>query len=189
MLAMLIAGLGLGLWWMGRSPVRSPWTCNSGGLTLERVRALADLVTVRAEVADVQETSLAGYTGSIRAALLIRGELLVGVDLSRATFEQKDEIRHTAVLSLPAPHVLSARLDHQRTRIFGITTRGLWLIAPGGQNADAAVINRAYREAQVAIERTAMVRDIRERAKTQAEKVLCEFSKSLGWELEVKWGD
>jgi hypothetical protein len=51
------------------------------------------------------------------------------------------------------------------------------------------VINRAYREAQVAIERTAMVRDIRERAKTQAEKVLCEFSKSLGWGLDVRWGD
>ena len=143
LLAMLIAGLVLGLWLTGRPPVRSPWTWNGAGLTLERVRALASLVMLRAEVADVQETSLAGYTGSIRAAVLVRGELLMGVDLSQARFEQKDDLRHTAVLCLPAPRILSARLDHERTRIFGISTRGLWLIVPSGSDADAVVINRA----------------------------------------------
>ena len=189
LLVMLIAGLVGGFWLMGRMPGRSPWTWNNSGLTLEQVRALSELVTVRAEIVDVQETSLAGYTGSIRAAVHIRGELLVGVDLSQARFEQRDEVRHTAVLRLPQPQVISAKLDMKRTRVFGISARGLWLIVPGGADADTVVINRAYREAQGVIEKTVLGPDLQERAKAQGEKVLGQLSESLGWKVDVKWGE
>ena len=43
--------------------------------------------TVRVDVADVQETHLDGRSGGIRAAVMVRGDFLVGTDLGLAAFE------------------------------------------------------------------------------------------------------
>lgn len=188
-LMLLTGGMVLGLWLASRAAGRPPWTWAGSGLTLEKLQTLSELVTVRAEVADVQETRLAGYTGSLKAALLIRGELLVGVDLSQAQLERQDDVRRTAVLRLPRPQVISARLDMERTRVFGITARGLWWFAPGGADTDAAVVNHAYGAAQEAMNTALLTPELAGRARAQAETVLGEFSKSLGWKLEVQWGE
>src|SRR5436190_3396471 len=60
------------------------------GPPVEQVQALAALVTVRVDVADVQETRLDGRSGGVRAAVLVRGDFLVGTDLGRAAFEAVD---------------------------------------------------------------------------------------------------
>ena len=187
----MIVGMVMGLWLSNPTPSLTPvqpaWTWTGTSLTLEKLQALSELVTVRAEIADVQETKLAGYTGSLKAAVLVRGELFVGVDLSQAQFENKDEIQHTAVLRLPQPHVISAKLDMNRTKVFGIASHGLWWFVPGGSDADAVVVNHAYREAQQAMDGAQLTPELARQARRQSEKVLGEFGKSGGWELEVKW--
>src|SRR4051794_9918558 len=67
------------------------------GVTVEQVQILSSLVTARVEVSDVQETRIDGYTGSMRAALLIKGDFLLGTDLSRARFESVEPSARTAV--------------------------------------------------------------------------------------------
>jgi hypothetical protein len=52
--------------------------------TVERLQTLSSLVTQRIEVAEACETTLAGITGSIRAVLLARGDVLLPVDLTGA---------------------------------------------------------------------------------------------------------
>ena len=44
------------------------------GLTVERLQPLSSLVTARVDVADVVETTLAGYTGDVRVAVLVKGD-------------------------------------------------------------------------------------------------------------------
>jgi hypothetical protein len=94
----------------GEAPAASP-------PTVEQVRRLSSLVTTRVEIADVQETAVEGYTGGIRV-MLVRGDFLMGVDLSQARFESVDTVARTATLLLPAPRAASPRVDHARTRLF-----------------------------------------------------------------------
>src|SRR5258706_6084997 len=110
------------------------------GLTVERLQPLSSLVTARVDVADVVETTLAGHTGSVKVAILVKGDFLLGTDLSAARFEAVDVVHRTATLVLPPPAATSARVDHARTRVFAISTNGLWHVVPGGDDAAAAVV-------------------------------------------------
>lgn len=185
LLAMLAGGI-VGNWWaLGRSPPLLPATTHTG-LTIDKLQPLSSLITARVEVADVIETTLNGYTGSLKAAILVKGDFLLGTDLASARFEAIDSARRTARLVLPAPAAASPRVDHARTRVFSISTGGLWQIVPGDQ-ATTAIINRAYADAQKIISAAAQDRALLDRSRHQAESVLRTFFSALGWEVEVRW--
>ena len=186
----IVAALAMG--W-GLATVDRAWRSGSdaksyrAGLTIEQVQALSCLVTTRVEVADVQETRLDGYTGSVKAALLLRGDFLLGVDLAQAKFESVNETARTATLVLPQPHVASPRLDHERTRVFAVLQTGLWQIAPGGGQTSGEVVDRAYRDAQRFVAAAADDPAMIARSRQQAEQVLAAFFKATGWTVTVKW--
>ncbi len=164
-------------------------TIASAGPTIERVRELAELTTLRVDVADAFVTELRGRTGGTTAVLVVRGEVVVGVDLAGARFESVDAQGRIAVLVLPQPRVQFARLDHERTRLVGVWAGGLWRIVPGGTDADAAAVNAAYREAQRAVAGAADDSQLAERARRQAEVVLRAFFGALAWDVQVRWAD
>src|SRR5579885_451090 len=116
-LVMVGAGLGTGLalGHIGRSPSGPQ---SDPPPTIQQVRELASLVTSRVEVADVQETDVSGYTGGMRVLMLVRGDFLLGVDLSASRLEAVDVSARAAVLWLPQPSVSSPRVDHTRTKLF-----------------------------------------------------------------------
>jgi hypothetical protein len=158
------------------------------GLTVERLQPLSSLVTARVDVADVVETTLAGHTGSVRVAILVKGDFLLGTELSAARFEAVDTVHRTATLVLLPPTAASPRVDHGRTRVFAISTNGLWQVVPGGDEAAAAVVNRAYADAQRIVSAAADDRTLLDRARRQAESVLRTFFAAVGWTVEVRWG-
>jgi len=155
-------------------------------LSIERIQALSVLTTLRVEVADARVTEIQGYTGSIKAVLVIRGEVNIGVDLSRARFESIDQDARTATLVLPEPAVQSARLDQQRTKLIGAWPTGLWVIVPGGQEADVVTVNRAYRDAERSVSEAANDALLIERSRMQAEQVLRAFFEALGWTVKFQ---
>jgi hypothetical protein len=161
----------------------------NAGLTVERVRALSVLTTLRVDVADAVVTELRGHAGGTKAALVVRGDYTVGVDLAAARLADVNQEARTAVLTLPPPRVQSVRLDHERTRLIGVWPSGLWAIAPGGGDADVAALNAAYRDAQRFVAAAAGDQDVLGRAKRQAERVLGTFFAALGWTVEVRWDD
>jgi hypothetical protein len=157
------------------------------GLTVERLQPLSSLVSARVDVADVVETTLVGHTGSVRVAILVKVDFLLGTDLSAARFAEVDAVRRTATLVLSPPSAASPRVDHARTRVFAINTNGLWQIVPGGDEAAAAVVNRAYADAQRIVTAAADDRALLDRARRQAESVLRTFFAAVGWVVEVRW--
>ena len=159
----------------------------AAGLTVERVRALSELTTLRVEVADALVTELRGYTGGEKAVLVVKGDFALAADLSAARFEAVDEQTRTAVLVLPRPRVQSVRVDHERTRLLGVWASGLWAVTPGGGGADAAAVNRAYREAQRVVASAAEDPHLNERARRQAEQALGAFFAALGWRVTIRW--
>jgi hypothetical protein len=152
------------------------------------VRQLSTLVTSRVEVADVQVTRVAGYTGAARAVLVVRGDLLLGTDLSRARLEAVDPSRKTAVLVLPPPGVTSPRVDHERTRLFAVSESGLWQLVPGDA-AQTAAVNQAYAQAQRAVAAAGRDPALLGRSRPQAERPVECFYGALGWRVTVRWSD
>ena len=115
--------------------------------------------------------------------------MTVGVDLSAARFEQVNNPAHTAVLLLPQPRVQSVSLDHEHTKLIGVWPSGLWTIVPGGEEADTAAVNLAYRDAQRAVRAAAEDPHLWERARRQAESVLKTFLAALDWKAEIRWAN
>jgi hypothetical protein len=159
------------------------------GPTLHQIQSLSDLTTLRVEVVDAMETELRGYTGQIQAVILVRGDVTVGVDLSKAFFEAVDDQNHRMILLLPGPAVQEVRLDHERTKLLGVWPSGLWTIVPGGGDADTAAINDCFRDAQRAVANAGGDSQIIERARRQAEQVMSTFFAAMGWTVDVHWAD
>jgi hypothetical protein len=183
-----LVGLGLGIW-IGAGRRETEPASTQSRPTIQQVQALASLITQRVEVSDVEETAVTGHTGGITAALLIKGDFLLGTDLSEARFEAVDPAAHRAVLVLPQPRVTSPRLDENRTRMFAINESGLWLITPDDGKTTTTVINRAYRDGQNLIANAAGDPHLLAGAKAQAELVLATFFRAIGWEITVHWAD
>ncbi len=72
--------------------------------TLQKVRNLAELVTLRATISDVQTTQLQGYTGGIACILIVRGQAELGTDLQQARFTKVDQAQRTAVARVARHH-------------------------------------------------------------------------------------
>lgn len=90
---------------------------------------------------------------------------------------------------LPQPHVASARLNHERTRVFAINETGLWRVTPGDNRTSAFVIQRTYRQAEKYIAAAADDPSLLARSRAQAETVLATFFQATGWRVSVRWGD
>jgi hypothetical protein len=156
------------------------------GPSVEQVHKLSSLVTMKVEVADAQVTSVQGQTGGMRVALLVRGDFLIGVDLSQARFEQVDHLKRTVVLVLPQPRAASPRLNHERTKVFEVTSHGLWLLVPGDAGR-AKALELAHAEAQRLVAEAATSASVTGRARSQAESVLGSFFDAAGWTISVRW--
>ncbi|HEY8750308.1 MAG TPA: DUF4230 domain-containing protein [Tepidisphaeraceae bacterium] len=175
--------------WMGTGrggAVPQPQLISTHLLTIERIEELSALTTLKVEVADAQVTEIRGRTGGIKAVLVVRGDVTIGVDLSAAHFGDVDELKRTATLTLPEPRVQSVRLDHEKTRLIGVWPEGLWEIVPGGQEADTAAVNLAYRDAERALTAAAQNPELIERSGKQAQVVLRVCFAALGWEVAIK---
>jgi hypothetical protein len=171
----------LARWWTAwPAPVAPP------PMTIEQIQALAELVTARVHVSDVRECRIDGFTGGTRVLLVVRGEILLGVDLEQARFAGNDAARRSSTLLLPEPRVTSVRLDHQGTRITSMGPHGLWVIVPW-RTKDQQLINRAYQEAQAALEAAADDPDLPQHGKAHAEAVLHRFATAMSWQLHIQW--
>lgn len=164
-----------------------PPTHRSTGLTIEQIRLMQQLVTTKVVVTEVVTTRIAGHSGAMEVVIALRGELMIGVDLSTAEFIEVDDSARHAVLSLPEPTLLDARVDHGRSRVAAIRSDGLWKLLPSDAATDARMIDAAYSQAQRRLEEATIPEDSRQCAKHQAETVIGTFANRLGWTLELKW--
>jgi hypothetical protein len=176
-----------GIIYFMRTTSERPSLSSDTGPILYRIQTLSSLTTLRAEVADAVVTQLQGCTGSVKAVLVVRGEITIGVDLSAAKFQSINRRARTAVLQLPSPRVHSARIDQERTKIVALWPTGLWAIIPGGDSADATTANLAYRDAQRVVAESANDPSLIPQARWQTERVLDAFFESMDWKVNIKW--
>lgn len=170
--------------------LRLRFTLNHSELmpTLESIQQLSSLMVTRVAVADVSQTRIDGYAGGITALIVIRGDFLLGVDLTKAKFLSINGNERSAVLLLPQPTVSSPRLDQERTKLLCLTRQGLWAIVPG-EAGQEAVVNHAYRHAQAIVASAGNDPHLLEEARHHAEAISDSFFSAIGWKVYVRWSN
>ncbi|MBK9120898.1 MAG: DUF4230 domain-containing protein [Phycisphaerales bacterium] len=183
---LILAGLGTILWmtyqYGAAHAPRSAFASVSAAPRIEDVRALARLAVLRIRVADVIE----GTTRGGRAAVIVKGDGDISVDMDSIAIEAVDTAARTATLRLPRPRPDRPRVDHDATRIFELRKTGLASLNPF---ADPRVdlLHDAMRAAQAQISALLDDPDLVSRAQQQAEAVLTAFYGQLGWNVTIEW--
>ncbi len=180
---LLVAGLLAALWTayeLGRQTSSSSFV--SAGPRIEEVREIAKLAVLRVQVADVIE----GDTAGARAAVLVKGDADMAVDLERIEIVDRNEQNRTATLVIPTPQPERPRVDHDRTRIYELEKTGLALINPFA-DPRADLLADCMRAAQEDVERAVRDAEFVIKAKDQTERLLRSFYREWGWEVTIRW--
>jgi hypothetical protein len=180
---LLVAGLAAAIWSayeLGRRTGGSRFI--SAGPRIEEVREIAKLAVLRVQVADVIE----GDTAGARAAVLVKGDADMTVDLERIEIADRDDDRRTATLLIPTPQPERPRLDHDRTRIYELEETGLALLNPFA-DPRADLLADCMRAAQEDVERAVRDAEFVVQAKAQTEQLLRSFYRQWGWEVTIEW--
>jgi hypothetical protein len=168
---------------VGLTVADTPPAFSAAGPTVVQLERLQHLVSRRVRVVDV----LVGTSRWLRGSWIVRGDALIGVDMSGAEIRGKDEKRRVAVVVLPSPSVLSPRVDHEATREWDVRSR-TWVPLAAAVLGDREAMERgAMREAQRLVERAASSSDYRETARRDIEGTLKEFYGQVGWTITVQW--
>lgn len=129
--------------------------------------------------------------GGTQVLLVARGDCLVGADMRQARYEAVDAAARTAVLRLPVPATLSARVDHGPrdqggSYFYAVQGTGIEPLIPGSAHRTQA-IDTALQRAQQDVERTCQASSTVATAKENAEAVLKPLFAATGWTVQVRW--
>jgi hypothetical protein len=167
----------IGLWLSG---VPSPVAAGAAAAppSLAVIQTMSELATTRVHISDVIE----GATRDFRGKWSVHGEAILGVNLAEAVYLHTQPEKREAVLRLPQPHLISSKVDHQRSDELYIHWVS-WVPFRSKQVLRAEV----WRQADAKVSRLADEPRYKERAKVQAERVLAELYSGLGWKVRIAW--
>jgi hypothetical protein len=190
-LALLALTLGSGIatlvWSAFQAPTGAPGARIRGGPdVVVAVRDLARLESAQFHMERVIELTrteqrLFGLVDAEDSILLVAAaDVTAGVDLAelREGDVRVDPDARTARITLPAPRVLSTRLDSERTFVHSRTTD---LLARRGEDLES----EARRQAERTLEEGALEAGILERARTHAATTVEALVRSLGYDEVV----
>ena len=102
------------LWWRLSSRNSRPANWQSSGPTVESVRRIAELLSLRVSVSDVLTGEGYGYRG----VWIVKGDAYFGIDMEQidVPMELRDDGHRSAIIVLPRPRLKYARLDHDITK-------------------------------------------------------------------------
>jgi len=161
----------------------TPPAVRSVGPTMVQLERLQYLVSTRVQVADV----LVGESRWLEGSWIIQGDALLAVDMAKAEIRDADRKARTAVIILPQPAVLSARVNHEKSQQWDIKSRSWIPLASMLLGDRPAMEKRAMHEAQRLIERAAGSDDNMATARKGVEGMLPELYQSVGWQVSVRW--
>jgi hypothetical protein len=163
--------------------VDTPPSFSSTGPTLVQLERLQYLVATRVHVGDV----LVGESRWLEGSWIIQGDALLADDMAKAEIKQRGELAKSAVVALPQPAVLSARVNHQKTQEWDIKSRGWIPLASSLFGDRTAMEKQAMLQAQQLVERAASSDENKAEARRGAEEALAEFYRNMGWQVSVQW--
>jgi Protein of unknown function (DUF4230) len=145
---------------------------------LSLIQSMNELATTRVHISDTIE----GANNDYRGKWTLHGECILGVNLAEAAYLQSRPEKREAVLRLPQPHLISSKVDHERSEELYINWVS-WMPLSSKQLLRDAV----WKHADYKLQRLAHDQGYLERAKVQAERALHQLFQGVGWNVSFEW--
>jgi hypothetical protein len=153
----------------------------SSASVVEKIRRLSRLETVVYSIDKVVEGQrenvlLPNFLVGDKLLLVSHGEVIAGIDLSQLKTSDVSVSGESVRIHLPAPQILTTRLDNQHTRVYSRTT-GL-LVA-----ADPNLESEVRQAAEQQITQAAIADGILDKARTNAQASVTTLLYGLGFRI------
>ena len=171
----------LTLWMLGVKP--PGWHAEGPPLPpIVRIQAMSDLATTRVLISDFIE----GQNEHFEGKWLLYGEATLGVDLSKTSYSDINDAARTATIHLPAPHLISWKVDPDRSTELYVQGRGYfqWMVSAGNRKM---LRDEVWKQADRKIQRLAQDPSYTQIAQLQAENVLRSLFVGLQWKIAYQW--
>jgi hypothetical protein len=169
---LLSIALGLGLWWamadrLVAPAVELPVEVTQSVSLVQKIEAVGKLELVRYQLKDVVEVtkpSGSAYIPDAKVLLVVSGEAVGCLDLTKLRAQHVREGADTVVVELPAPELCYHKIDHANSKVYDTKFTLL--------NGEAGLVDEAYRQAEAQIKAAAESQQILEQTKANAQLVL-----------------
>lgn len=198
LVAALLLGMA-GMWLLLRTGPADDRAPQPALLSLEQIGQLATVKVNYANVIeytqritqDIPWTQWELRLGATHVLLVARGDCLVGTDMRQARYQAVDGPGRSAVLALPTPQPLSARVNHAAREqggsyFYAITGSGIEPLL-AGSDSRARAIDSALGQAQQDIERHCRSPGVLATARQNAQAVLGSAFAAIGWKVDIRW--
>jgi hypothetical protein len=161
---------------LSRALLEQNRTTISHSSVIEKIQAVAKLVSSETTIRDVVVFENTRYGSTKRALVVVTGKVLVGFDLEKGTDVQIDHTAKRVRITLPPAAVIATDVIDMKTYD---ESRGLWNPFTG-EDRDAI-----YREARSHLLRAALGMNAKEHANQSAKQLLTAMFSTDGYTAEV----
>lgn len=136
----------------------------SHNVVLQEITSMGRLELVRYNFRDVVEQELIrDILPNSKALLVIQGEAIGCLDLTKMTVADVAESADSLIVRLPEPELCMARVNHEKSRVYN-TEFAL--------NDEALLIDQAFKKAEGQVRQSALEMGILDQTRQNAEKIL-----------------
>ena len=134
---------------------------------IEKVESMGKMQLVRYQISDaIEYTQPSGsrFLPDAKAMLIVTGEAIGCIDLSKVKMSDLTKTDSTMTLNLPAPELCVFKVDHKKSRVYDTKFTRL--------TGATKIIDEAFQKAEAQIEKTALDNGILEETKKNAQLIL-----------------
>jgi Protein of unknown function (DUF4230) len=133
-------------------------------MVLEEIQSLGKLELVRYNFKDIVEhEQIVQWMPNPKAVLIVQGEAIGCIDLTKITTSDIATASDTVVVHLPEPELCSYKIDHTKSKVYN--TEFVFM-------EEAKLVDAAYQQAEKQIQKAALEMGILDQTKRNAEQIL-----------------
>lgn len=148
--------------------------------SLAAIQSMSELAAIRVHIHDFLE----GANGDYEGKWIVHGEIILGIDLSKVAYAAVDHDKRQITLRLPPPHLVSTKVDHERSEEGWVKAKG-WMPLSSPQ----LLRDEAWKMADRKLQRLGQEPEQLKRAKVEIERTLRDLFAGMGWTVAFAWQD
>ncbi len=139
-------------------------TQTTHAMVLEEIQSLGKLELIRYNFKDIVEhEQVVQWLPNPKAVLIVQGEAIGCIDLTRIATSDVNTESDTVVVHLPEPELCSYKIDHSKSKVYNTEYAFM---------EEAKLVQEAYQQAEQQIQKAALDMGILEQTKRNAEQIL-----------------
>lgn len=143
-------------------------------MIVEKIESLGNLEVLKYSIQDIMEyKKVRQWLPNAKAALLVSGEVICCVDLTKIKPEDIYVSGDSVRLQLPSPEICHTKIDHSKSRVYDINY-GLW--------ETTEIVDAAYKSAEKQLHERALELDMESKSRDNTVNLLKPILSSMGFE-------